>query len=183
MTEMLRDHVAVVTGAAGGLGSEICRVFEEEGARVVRVDIRGEDCLHVDVATADGNRRMIEEAIARHRRLDTLVLNAGDQSVAPISAFPEAAWDTLMNVMLKSAFLAIKCAWPYLTERPGGRIIATGSTFKFDWCAGEGCVRSGEARIARRHQGCGIGRGSGRADGERRRARMDEHIAPRTSTR
>jgi 3-hydroxybutyrate dehydrogenase len=128
MTKMLRDQVAVVTGAAGGLGSEICRVFEEEGARVVRVDIQGEDCLHADVATADGNRRMIEEAIARHRRLDTLVLNAGDQSVAPISAFPEVTWDLLMNVMVKSAFLAIKCAWPYLTERPGGRIIATGST-------------------------------------------------------
>ena len=117
-----------MTGAAGGLGSEICRVFEEEGARVVRVDIQGEDCLHADVATADGNRRMIEEAIARHRRLDTLVLNAGDQSVAPISDFPEKRGTQLMNVMVKSAFLAVKCAWPYLTERPGGRIIATGST-------------------------------------------------------
>ena len=127
VTRLLEERVAVVTGAAGGLGTEICRVFEEEGAHVVRADIQGEDCLHVDVTTADGNRRMIDKAIARHGRLDTLVLNVGDQSVAPIAEFPEEAWDKLMNVNLKSAFLGVKYAWPHLTEKRGGRIIATGS--------------------------------------------------------
>jgi 3-hydroxybutyrate dehydrogenase len=124
----LEGRVAIVTGADGGLGRTVCKAFKEAGAQVVGVDLHGEDCLHLDVGVADGNRRMIAEAVDRHGRLDILVLNAGAQRMAPIVEYDETDWDQLMNVMAKGPFLAIKFAWRALTERPGGRIIVTAST-------------------------------------------------------
>jgi 3-hydroxybutyrate dehydrogenase len=124
----LEGRIAVVTGAAGGLGSSICDVFEREGATVVPVDLHGDGCFRADVGTRDGNRSMIDEALRRHGRLDTLVLNAGLQYMAPIEEFPEAEWDRLFDVMVKGPYFAIQAAWPHLVERPGGRIVATASS-------------------------------------------------------
>ena len=127
MSGELEGRVAVVTGAGGGLGSAVCEVFAREGASVLPVDLRGDGCFEADVGTAAGNRAMIDEAISSYGRLDTLVLNAGFQYLAPIVAFPETEWDRLFDVLVKGPFLAIKAAWPHLTERPGGRIVVTAS--------------------------------------------------------
>lgn len=127
MSGRLEGRVAIVTGAAGGLGTTICEVFEREGALVLPVDIQGEGCLHVDIATAEGNRFMVKTALERFGKLDVLVLNAGVQFMAPIADFPEEKWDRLMDVMAKGPFLAMKYAWPALTTRPGGRIVVTAS--------------------------------------------------------
>src|SRR5438132_120254 len=86
---------------ASGLGGTVCKAFKAAGAQVVGVDLQGEDCLHLDVGTAEGNRRMMAEAVDRHGRLDILVLNAGAQQMAPIVDYDEAEWDRLMNVMAK----------------------------------------------------------------------------------
>jgi 3-hydroxybutyrate dehydrogenase len=119
--------VAIVTGASGGVGTAICQVFAREGAEVVPVDLRGDGCFHADVGSAQGTQSMVDEAISRHGRLDTLVLNAGVQHLAPIDQFPEAEWDRLFDVMVKGPHFAIKAAWSHLTARSGGRIIVTGS--------------------------------------------------------
>jgi 3-hydroxybutyrate dehydrogenase len=124
----LEGRVAIVTGAAGGVGSEIGAVFQREGAEVVGVDLAGDDCFRADLSTPDGNRAMVEEAIRRHGRLDTLVLNAGLQHLSPIGEFPDEKWDYLLSVMVSGPFHAIKAAWPHLTAKPGGRIIVTGSS-------------------------------------------------------
>jgi len=123
----LEGRVAIVTGADGGLGRTLQTTLAREGALVLPVDLRGDDCWHADVATPEGNRGMVDEAVRRHGRLDILVLNAGVQSMAPISEFRETEWHRLLDLMLTGPFLAIKAAWPYLVARPGGRIIATGS--------------------------------------------------------
>jgi 3-hydroxybutyrate dehydrogenase len=73
----LSGRVAIVTGAAGGLGSATVRALRQAGAAVVPVDVHGGDCLLADVATAEGNRRMVDWALERRGRLDILVLNAG----------------------------------------------------------------------------------------------------------
>jgi 3-hydroxybutyrate dehydrogenase len=125
--DRLKGRVAIVTGAAGGLGAAVYAAFAAEGASVLPVDIKGDDCLHVDVGTEAGNREMIETALARYGQLDVLVLNAGTQYMAPLAEYPEAQWDRLMNVMLKGPLFAIQHAWPALTARPGGRIIVTAS--------------------------------------------------------
>ena len=92
------------------------------------MDVHGDDCLIADVATAEGNRAMVDLALQRHGRLDILILNAGAQAMNPIADYPEADWDRLMNLMAKGPFLATKFAWPHLTRQPGGRIIVTSST-------------------------------------------------------
>jgi 3-hydroxybutyrate dehydrogenase len=125
----LAGKVAVVTGAAGGLGASICEVFEREEAVVVPVDVQG-DALHLDVGTDAGNKAMVDAALERHGRLDVLVLNAGAQHVAPLAEFPESEWDRLFDVMVKGPWLAMKHAWPHVA-RPGGRVIATASGSSF----------------------------------------------------
>lgn len=127
MSEELAGRTAIVTGAAGGLGTAVCEIFEREGASVLPVDLDGEHCFHADVGTRAGNRAMVDEAVSRHGRLDTLVLNAGLQHVAPIDQFPEEQWDRLFDVMVKGAHLGMKAAWSHLTEQPGGRIVVTAS--------------------------------------------------------
>jgi 3-hydroxybutyrate dehydrogenase len=124
----LSGRVAIVTGAAGGLGSAAVRALRHAGATVVPVDARGDDCLVADVATAEGNQKMVDLALRRHGRLDILVLNAGAQAMNPIASYAEADWDRLMNLMVKGPFLAMKAAWPQLTRQRGGRIIVTSST-------------------------------------------------------
>ena len=127
MSGELDGRIAVVTGAAGGLGTAVRDVFEREGATVLPVDLDGEGCFEADVGTPEGNRSMIDEAISSYGRLDTLVLNAGSQYLAPIDEFPEAEWDRLFDVLVKGPHLAIRAAWPHLTQRPGGRIVVTAS--------------------------------------------------------
>jgi len=124
----LGGRVAIVTGAAGGLGTATVRALRHAGATVVPVDVHGDDCLIADVATAAGNRQMVDLALDRHGRLDILVLNAGAQAMNPIASYAESDWDRLMNLMVKGPFLAVKFAWPHLTRQPGGRVIVTSST-------------------------------------------------------
>ena len=128
---LLAGRAAVVTGAARGLGASICEVFEREGASVLGVDLQGDGCFRADVGSEQGNREMIEAARDRFGHLDTLVLNAGVQHMAPLAEFPVEQWDRLMDVMVKGPFLAMKHAWPFLTERPGGRIVVTASGSSF----------------------------------------------------
>lgn len=120
-------RVAVVTGAAGGIGSAIVAALRRDGYAVLPVDLAGDDNFRADIATADGNRAMVEHALDRYGRLDVLVLNAGLQFMAPIPEFPEAEWDRLFAVMAKGPFLAMQAAWAALTSRPGSRIVVTAS--------------------------------------------------------
>jgi 3-hydroxybutyrate dehydrogenase len=128
----LSGRVAILTGAAGGLGGATWQALRRAGAAVVPVDVHGDDCLIADVATAEGNRAMVDLALERHGRLDILVLNAGAQAMNPIASYSEADWDRLMNLMVRGPFLAMKFAWPHLTRRPGGRIIVTASTVSLE---------------------------------------------------
>jgi 3-hydroxybutyrate dehydrogenase len=127
MSAELSGRVAIVTGAAGGVGAAVCEVLAREDALVLPVDLHGEGCFLSDVGTEEGNQAMIDEALSRWGRLDTLVLNAGVQYMAPIDEFPEAEWDRLFDIMVKGPHLAIKAAWGHLIEKPGGRIVATAS--------------------------------------------------------
>jgi 3-hydroxybutyrate dehydrogenase len=126
----LGGRVAIVTGAAGGLGATLVRVLEGAGALVVATDVQGDGVVHADIRSEEGNRLLVAEALARHGRIDALVLNAGAQFMAPIPEFPLEEWDRLMDVMVKGPFLLMKHGWPHVA-RPGGRIVATasGSTY------------------------------------------------------
>jgi 3-hydroxybutyrate dehydrogenase len=146
----LEGRVAIVTGAAGGLGTAIWRSLRAVGAAVVPVDVRGDGCLDADAGTAAGNRQMVDAALERHGRLDILVLNAGAQAMNPIASYPEQDWDRLMDLMAKGPFLAMKFAWPHLTRQPGGRIIVISST------AGLQAVPFKAAYVAAKHAVIGL---------------------------
>ena len=127
----LDGRVAIVTGAAGGLGTVVCQTLTLQGATVLGVDLHGEGCLLADAGTAEGNALMVETALQRHGRIDVLVLNAGVQFMSPIPEFPEQQWDRLHDIMLKGPYLAMKHAWSALTAQPGGRVIVTASVSSF----------------------------------------------------
>jgi 3-hydroxybutyrate dehydrogenase len=122
----LRDKVAVVTGAASGIGKEIARTFAHEGAKVIIADLnqRGADAaakeldatgkravgVAMDVSSEPQVEAGMEKAIAAFRRLDILVSNAGIQTVAPLDQFEFAKWKQLLAIHLDGAFLTTRAA-------------------------------------------------------------------------
>ncbi len=114
--------VALVTGARGGIGAAIVERLEADGWTVHGVDVDD-----ADLTTRDGNRQVVDDALAAHGRLDAIVPNAGFQHVAPIADFPEEQWDRLLALLLTSPFLLAKHAWQALAAGGDGRICVIAS--------------------------------------------------------
>jgi len=140
----LQGKVAIVTGAGGGIGAAICRLFALEGAAMVGVDIDADALERVAASVlATGGRvstlsadvaeeATAEIAVARARdefgRLDVLVSNAVyDLPHAPLTAISAADWRRTMAVNLDSAFLLSKHAIPAIAAQGGGSIILMAS--------------------------------------------------------
>jgi 3-hydroxybutyrate dehydrogenase len=115
-------RVALVTGARGGIGAAIVERLETDGWLVHGVDIDDGD-----LTTREGNRAVVDAALARFGRLDAIVPNAGFQHVAPLRDFPEDRWDALLAVLLTSPFLLAKYAWDALAESGDGRVCIVAS--------------------------------------------------------
>jgi NAD(P)-dependent dehydrogenase (short-subunit alcohol dehydrogenase family) len=140
MPGRLKDKVAVITGAASGIGRETARRFAEEGAKVCVVDLNdgtGEDVaerldglyVHADVTDPDDVQRMYREASEHFGGVDVLFNNAGisppdDDSILETGL---EAWERVQNVNLRSVYLCCKYGIPHLLERGGGSIINTAS--------------------------------------------------------
>jgi 3-hydroxybutyrate dehydrogenase len=126
------DKVAVVTGAASGIGRAIAQRLETDGWSVLAVDLEPDESgpgspLAADLTTREGNRAAIETAVERFGRLDAVVANAGFQHVAPVAEFPEDRWDAMIALLLTSPFLLARAAWPALCESGEGRFVAIAS--------------------------------------------------------
>ena len=111
-----------MTGAGGGIGRAIVARLAAEGW-----DVHGVDVDDADLATPEGNRAVVDAALARFGRLDAIVPNAGFQHVAPVRDFPEEQWDALLAVLLTSPFLLAKYAWDALAASGDGRICVVAS--------------------------------------------------------
>ena len=119
------ERVAIVTGAAGGIGRAVASRLEAVGWRVLAVDLRGG--FEADLTTREGNRAAVDAALERYGRLDAVVANAGFQHVAPVVDFPEDRWDALLALLLTSPFLLAKYGWEALRESGDGRFLAIAS--------------------------------------------------------
>jgi NAD(P)-dependent dehydrogenase (short-subunit alcohol dehydrogenase family) len=137
----LDGKVAVITGAAGGIGHEAALLFSQEGASVCVADVSAEqgeqtaaECREaffqqVDVADSASVEAMYAATAARYGGIDVLYNNAGisPEDDASILETDEAAWQRVQDVNLKGVFLCCKHGIPHLLERGGGSVINVAS--------------------------------------------------------
>jgi NAD(P)-dependent dehydrogenase (short-subunit alcohol dehydrogenase family) len=132
----LDDKVCVITGAASGIGAESARLFAEEGARVVGVDLaegaEGELAIQADVTDEDQVRGMYERTAEEMGRVDVLFNNAGINPTDDTSAVETSvdAWQRVQDVNVKSVFLCCKHGIPHLLDNDAphrGSVINTAS--------------------------------------------------------
>jgi len=140
----LKDRVAIVTGAARGIGEGIARRYVAEGARVAIADIRLESAQETaDTLTAMGpgeaigiamdvtDEKSVNDGVAQvvghWGGVDILVSNAGIQTVYKIENFPFADWKKLLSIHLDGAFLTTKACIPHMYQKGSGAIIFMGS--------------------------------------------------------
>ncbi|HWO80149.1 glucose 1-dehydrogenase [Gaiella sp.] len=141
----LEGKVAVVTGAAQGIGRAIADGLAAEGARIVVADLRGAEeaatayadgvGLTVDVSDEAQVARLVDETLARCGGLDVLVNNAGLYASLQMRSFTEIPlreWQQVMDVNVASMFLTCRAAVPAMRERGGGAIvnISSGTPFR-----------------------------------------------------
>ena len=125
----LEGKVAIITGAASGIGEATADLFRSEGATVVAADrAEGVDIMSVDAGSEADMERLVEQTVADHGRLDIMFANAG-VSGGFASIFEQSSddWSEILRVNLIGPFLAIKYAAPHMKKAGGGSIIATAS--------------------------------------------------------
>jgi NAD(P)-dependent dehydrogenase (short-subunit alcohol dehydrogenase family) len=145
MSNALAGKVAVVTGAAQGIGKAVAHGLAAEGARIVVADLQGADVaataftdgigLEVDVADEDAVARMADEVTDRCGGIDILVNNAGLYASLPMRPFTEIPleeWRRVMDVNVASMFLTCRAVVPRMRERGGGTIlnVSSGTVFR-----------------------------------------------------
>jgi NAD(P)-dependent dehydrogenase (short-subunit alcohol dehydrogenase family) len=160
----LKDRVAVVTGAASGIGRASAIAFAREGARVVVADRNekaGEETAsaieaeghravfaRVDVAREAEIARVIEEVAARWDRIDILFNNAGVLLVKPVEQISEEEWDRVMAINVKAAFFTTKHVVPHMRRAGKGSILNTGSIASFTGQLGTPAYSASKGAIA-----------------------------------
>jgi NAD(P)-dependent dehydrogenase (short-subunit alcohol dehydrogenase family) len=139
--DRLKDKVAVITGAASGIGRGTVELFVSEGARVIAADIQDDKgkalergfngqvkYVRCDVMSEDDIRKTMQAAVDVFGGLDIVFNNAGaGGSPNTIEDMTGEAWDRSMNLLLRSVALGIRYAIPHMKARGGGSIINTAS--------------------------------------------------------
>ena len=171
----LEGKVALISGAARGMGAEEARIFAREGAKVVIGDISEDEgkaveaqisetggqavFVRLDVTRESDWTNAVDEAVSRFGKLDILVNNAGISSRAFTDDTGIDAWDKIMEVNSKGVFLGTRAAVPKMLEAGGGSIVNISSIMGLVGSAGghpaynasKGAVRIFSKAMAVRH--------------------------------
>ena len=129
----LEGKVCVITGAASGIGAESARVFIDEGASVIGVDLRDDGVGTLSLAVDVADEQQVSDLYNRVRRefgrIDVLFNNAGISPTDDASVLDTTleAWQRVQDVNLRSVFLCCKHGIPHLVETGGGSVINTAS--------------------------------------------------------
>jgi meso-butanediol dehydrogenase / (S,S)-butanediol dehydrogenase / diacetyl reductase len=118
--------VAVVTGAASGLGEATCDRLTDEGATVVGVDLRGAD-HDVDVTDDAATAAVMDEVVAAHGRIDVLATFAGVAGGGPVHSLGTDEWARVIGVNLTGTYLSCKHALRHMVEARSGAIVTVAS--------------------------------------------------------
>ena len=174
----LKHRVAIVTGAAGGIGRAFSVALAGEGASVVAADIRPADdtiaavqeqggeitFVMTDVSSAASTEAMVAETLRAYGRIDILVCNAGLLvGMKCYDEIPDAEWDRVMAVNVKGMWQCAKAVIPVMKNRKKGKIINIASTsvlqgipMAVHYVASKGAVIGFSRSLARELAGTGI---------------------------
>lgn len=141
----LRDKVAIITGAASGIGKATAKLFSKYGAKIVVADIdmdggletvtdiqeEGKDAIFVktDVTVRSDTEKMVENTINTYGKLDILFNNAGIAMRLPVAELSEEDWHRCLDVNLTGVFLCAKAAIPAMKKNGSGSIINMSSIY------------------------------------------------------
>jgi len=151
--------VALVTGAASGIGLATARLLAERGYRVVAGDVRGERggaalaglpdvaTLTMDVRSPHDAARAVALAEEQFGGLDAVAHVAGVDISRPVDLLTEEQWDLVVDTNLKGTYLVCAAAIPALRRRGGGAIVTTGSVLGRVSMPGEGAYGASKAGI------------------------------------
>jgi NAD(P)-dependent dehydrogenase (short-subunit alcohol dehydrogenase family) len=159
----LSGKVAVVTGAASGIGAEIVRLYLEAGAKVVAVDVAGDlaehtrpladrhagslRCVIGDVAEEATAERYVQAALDAFGRIDVMVNNAGIAVVKPIDQTSPEEWDRVLNVNVKSIYWSARHVVPVMKRQGGGLFLNTGSISSVAGIPGQGAYAPSKGAV------------------------------------
>ncbi|AUP80068.1 SDR family NAD(P)-dependent oxidoreductase [Flavivirga eckloniae] len=143
----LQDKIAIITGAADGIGLAISKVFAKEGAIVVMGDINFEKCQQeadaisknigkaiakkCDVGHTKEVNELINQTLKTYGKIDVLINNAAVAISGNITEMPEEDWDKVINTNLKSVYRTIKAVLPIMLKQHSGSVINMSSTQAF----------------------------------------------------
>ena len=138
----LEGKTAIVTGGAGGIGTAVVKLFTEEGANVLAVDLN-EDALReatqeagsnrvsycvADVSKREDNQSMVNTAVERYGQVDIFLANAGiEGQVRGLLDYDEEMFDQVMAVNVKGVWLGLRSVIPDMLKHDGGSIVITSS--------------------------------------------------------
>ncbi|MDE0483854.1 MAG: glucose 1-dehydrogenase [Candidatus Poribacteria bacterium] len=141
----LKDKVAIITGAASGIGKATAKLFAEHGAKVVVADIdenggnqtvtdiqdAGNEAIFIqtDVTIKADTEQMVAQTLKNYGKLDTLLNSAGIAMRLPVAELPEEDWHRCLDVNLNGVFLCAKAAIPAMQKNGGGSIINMSSIY------------------------------------------------------
>jgi 3-oxoacyl-[acyl-carrier protein] reductase len=146
----LDGRVAIVTGGTGGIGRAVCATLAAAGAKVVAADLQegpalppGVEFLHCDVTSRTATEAVIDDILARHGRIDVLVLCAGSIARTPLQDSDDAEWQSILDVNLMGVVNPLRKLYPIMVRAGGGKVVALGSI-----AAKIGGVAAGPAYVA-----------------------------------
>ena len=162
--DRLKDKVAVVTGAAKGIGKAIAETFAQQGAQVVIADLKLEQAaataqaiaastgrrviaVQCNVADSESAKAMIDRTIEEFGRIDILINNAGTTRDNLIMRISDADWDLVLGINLKGAFNCSKAAIRSMMKQRSGRIVNISSVSGLAGQAGQTNYSSSKAGL------------------------------------
>ena len=145
--ESLKGKVAIVTGAAAGIGAGVAKLFTERGAHVFLADLDGEGvkktaatlraasgsafAFEANAGSRDAMAIVVDDAFKRFGRIDVLINNAGIYPRHPFLEMTEEQWDNMQNINMKSVFHCTKLVMPHMVRQRSGAVVNIASVTFF----------------------------------------------------